>query len=242
MFFGAIISKEYPIRRGVDAKLSISKDDKSTVVSAVTKKIREEILKGNLKKGERLIQEEWAERLNVSRMPVREAFVRLQEEYLVEIIPHKGTIVTPITRDDIEEIYQTRAFLEGLAVEKSLPYLTEEDKKELHETLIQMEELQISDEVNERYVQLNRSFHQILRKGCPWLRLKKMVETLGISPIAPSLLKDYYTETQREHRNIYNAVLRGDPHELRSAVEYHILRTKNNLISQMELLSNRNSE
>jgi DNA-binding GntR family transcriptional regulator len=221
----------------VDANLGNSKRDKSTIVSFVVNEIRNEILRGNLKKGERLIQEDWAERLNVSRMPVREAFVRLQEEYLVEIIPHKGTIVTPINRHDIEEIYQTRALLEGLAVEKSIPFLTRGDKEELHNILIQMEELKISDETNEEYIQLNRTFHQILRKGCPWLRLKKMVDTLGISPIAPSLLKDYYPETQREHRNIYEAVLRGDPSEAKAAVEYHVLRTKNNLIYKMEILS-----
>ena len=64
-----------------------------------------------------------------------------------------------------------------------------------------------------------------------------MVETLGISPIAPNLLIDYYHETQREHRLIYEAVLRGDPAELRAAMEYHILRTKNNLIEYMDRLN-----
>jgi DNA-binding FadR family transcriptional regulator len=68
-----------------------------------------------------------------------------------------------------------------------------------------------------------------------------MVETLGISPIAPNLLVNYYPETQREHRMIYEAVLRGDPIELRSAVKYHILRTKNNLIQYMEELNKNES-
>ncbi|WP_180247618.1 GntR family transcriptional regulator [Bacillus sp. AFS031507] len=103
-------------------------EDKSTVVIFVTKSLRKAILNGTLKKGDRLIQEEWTERLEVSRIPFREALTQLQMEGLVELIPHKGAIVTPITRDDIEEIYHTRALLEGLAVEKSLPFLTEVDK------------------------------------------------------------------------------------------------------------------
>ena len=103
--------------------------------------------------------------------------------------------------------------------------------------LIKMEELEISDQTNDLYIQFNASFHETLRKGCPWPRVQKMVETLGISPIAPSLLVDYYQETQREHRMIYEAVLRGDSSEVRAAVEYHILRTKNNLIQYMELLN-----
>ncbi|MDQ6596177.1 GntR family transcriptional regulator [Bacillus salipaludis] len=213
-------------------------EDKSTIVKFVTKSLRKAILNGTLKKGDRLIQEEWAERLEVSRMPIREALTQLQMEGLVEMIPHKGAVVTPITKDNIEEIYHTRALLEGLAVEKSLPFLTEDDKKRLKDILIQMEELEISDATNDQYIQLNAAFHETLRKDCPWPRVQKMVETLGISPIAPNLLVDYYCETQREHRMIYEAVLRGDAAELRAAVEFHILRTKNNLIQYMEELNN----
>ncbi|CRK85105.1 GntR family transcriptional regulator [Neobacillus massiliamazoniensis] len=214
-------------------------EEKSTVVNYVTKSLRKAILNGTLKKGERLIQEEWAERLEVSRMPIREALTQLQMEGLVEMVPHKGAIVTPITRDNIEEIYQTRALLEGLAVEKSLPFLKEVDKNHLKDILIKMEKLEISDATNDQYIQLNAAFHETLRKGCPWQRVQKMVETLGISPIAPNLLVNHYPETQREHRMIYEAALRGDPKELRAAVEYHILRTKNNLIQYMEEINNK---
>lgn len=217
--------------------MSKNSEEKSTVVKYVTNRLRKAILDGTLKKGDRLIQEEWAERLEVSRMPVREALTQLQMEGLVEMVPHKGAIVTPITRDNIEEIYHTRALLEGLAVEKSLPFLTEADKKRLEEILLEMEELEISDATNDQYTQLNSAFHETLRKGCPWPRVQKMVETLGISPIAPNLLVDYYAETLQEHRMIYQAVLRGDPSELRAVVEYHILRTKNNLIEYMEELN-----
>ncbi|MEK4027149.1 MULTISPECIES: GntR family transcriptional regulator [Bacillaceae] len=207
--------------------------DKTTVVSYVTKNLRQAILNGTFEKGERLIQEDWANTLNVSRMPIREALAQLQTEGLVKLVPHKGAIVTPITKEDIEEIYHLRSYLEGLAVEKSLPFLTEEDKQELKEIVEKMEALQLSDETNDTYIALNESFHKLLQKGCPWPRLTKAVENLGISPIAPSLLADYYSETQKEHRFIYEAAVRNDPAELRAAVEYHLLRTKNNLISYM---------
>ncbi|KKB38262.1 GntR family transcriptional regulator [Bacillus thermotolerans] len=207
--------------------------DKTTVVNYVTKNLRQAILNGTFEEGERLIQEDWANMLNVSRMPIREALAQLQSEGLVKIVPHKGAIVTPITKEDIEEIYHLRAYLEGLAVEKSLPFLTEEDKEELRETVERMEALQLSDETNDYYISLNERFHQLLRKGCPWKRVVNVVENFGISPIAPSLLADYYPETQREHRSIYEAAVRDDPAELRAAVEYHILRTKNNLIAYM---------
>ncbi|MBM7649861.1 DNA-binding GntR family transcriptional regulator [Bacillus ectoiniformans] len=210
--------------------------DKVTTLNYVTKSLRQAILDGTLKKEDRLIQEEWATRLNVSRMPIREALRQLQIEGLVRIEPHKGAVVTPITSEDIEEIYHTRSLLEGLAVEKSLPFLTRDDKEELKDILIKMETLHLSDETNDEYIQLNNRFHKKLRKGCPWTRVHNMVENLGVSPIAPSLLADYYQQTQREHRLIYEAVMRGDAAELRTAVEYHILRTKNNLIDYMNQL------
>ncbi|CAM3973700.1 GntR family transcriptional regulator [Mesobacillus zeae] len=217
--------------------MDISAKEKFSIVQHVTKSLRKAILSGTLKKGDRLGQEEWAERLNVSRMPIREALTQLQMEGLVTLVPHKGAFVTPITTNDIEEIYHTRMVLEGLAAEKSLPFLTEQDKSRMKEVLVKMEELEISDDTNEEYIGLNSSFHTTLLKGCPWPRVLKMVEMLGISPIAPSLLVHYYRETQQEHRMIYEAVLRGDPSEVRSALEYHLLRTKNNLIYYMNELN-----
>ncbi|WP_233204448.1 GntR family transcriptional regulator [Sporosarcina sp. P17b] len=202
------------------------------------KELRKAILDGTFKKGDRVIQSEWAKKLNVSRMPIREALTQLEAEGLVEIVLHKGAVVTPITRDDIEEIYQARAMLEGLVVEKSLPFLTKEDKEELGRLLKKMESLKLTDATSEQYVALNAKFHGKLRKGCPWMRVHKMVEMLGISPLAPTLLIDYYDRTQQEHRRIYEAVIREDSEELRLAVEYHILRTKNNLIECMNQLNN----
>ncbi|WP_042346351.1 GntR family transcriptional regulator [Bacillus massiliigorillae] len=212
--------------------------DKVMVLHYVTKNLRQAILDGTLTRGERLIQEEWAMKLNVSRMPVREALRQLQMEGLVKIEPHKGAVVTPITTEDIEEIYYIRSILEGVAVEKSLPHLTKEDKREIESLLVEMENLDFTEDTNDLYIHLNDRFHKKLSEGCPWSRVRNMVETFGILPIAPSILIDYYEETQKEHRLIYEAVMRNDAAELRAVTEYHIFRTKNNLISYMEQLKN----
>ena len=76
-------------------------------------------------------------------MPIREALTQLQVEGLIEMVPHRGAVVTPITRDNIEEIYYIRS-LEGLAVEKSLPFLTKQDCNQLKDILHQMETLTIN--------------------------------------------------------------------------------------------------
>ncbi|MGM9924328.1 MAG: GntR family transcriptional regulator [Bacillus sp. (in: firmicutes)] len=216
--------------------------DKATTLHYVTKSLRKAILDGTLKKNERLIQEEWAMKLEVSRMPIREALRQLQMEGLVKMEPHKGAIATPITPEDIEEIYHIRSLLEGLAAEKSLPYLTSDDKHQLEKILAEMESLDLTEETNDWYIHLNASFHRQLSKGCPWERVRNMAETVGISPIAPSLLADYYQETQREHRMIYEAVIRNEAEELRAAVEYHVLRTKNKLNAYMARLKSGKNE
>ncbi len=211
-------------------------DNKSTVVSLVIKEFRQAFLDGTLKGGDRIIQEDWADKLKVSRMPIREALTQLEAMGMVKMIPHKGAIVNSLTKEDIEEIYSMRMALEGLVVEKALPFLSEEDKGALEKILIEMENLEINEENNERYIQLNSEYHKLLRQKSPWVRLKKTVENLGISPVAPSLLHEYYQQTQREHRLIYEAVCRGSAAEVRAAVEYHVLRTKNNLLEYMEMI------
>lgn len=208
-------------------------NDKSTVVGYVVKELRQSLLDGTLNAGDRIIQEDWADKLNVSRMPIREALTQLEAMGLVKLVPHKGAIVNAFTIEDIEEVYRMRMILEGLLVEKALPYITKEDKVLLEQTLIEMEELKINEETNEHYIQLNNNYHKLLRQRSPWIRLMKTVDNLGISPVAPSLLHEYYQQTQREHRLIYEAVCRGSTSEVRTAVEYHILRTKNNLLEYM---------
>lgn len=61
--------------------------------------------------------------MGVSRMPIREVLRQLEMEGLVRIEPHRGAIIIPVSIEDVEEIYFLRALLEGIAVEKSLPFL-----------------------------------------------------------------------------------------------------------------------
>ena len=112
--------------------------DRTTLQFKVTRKLRELILKGEFKMGERLMQEEWAKKLGVSRMPLREALRQLEIEGLVRIEPRRGAVVTPISIEDIEEIYPLRALLEGEAVEQSVAFLAEEDFEDLEEIYTKM--------------------------------------------------------------------------------------------------------
>lgn len=216
----------------MDESYKLTQEEKATLQYRVTSKLREAILRGEFAKGERLIQEEWAEKLGVSRMPIREALRQLEMEGLVRIEPHRGAIVLPVTVEDVEEIYFLRALLEGIAVEKALPYLEEDDLEELEQLVEEMERLPAVESAAKQYVQLNTRFHRILWGACPWRRIQGMIDMLwkGIPPATPSFLRNQIVEAREEHRLMLDHAKAGRAKELREVMERHILRTRDRLI------------
>ena len=216
-------------------KFRLTEQDRATLQFKVTTKLRELILKGEFKMGDRLMQEEWASKLGVSRMPLREALRQLEVEGLVRIEPRRGAIVTPVSIEDIEEIYQLRALLEGEAVVKSLPFLDDEDVCELESLYNKMIKLKADESDTELYMKLNSEFHQIIIEACPWRRIKGYIDTLwkGIPPYTPSVLANHLDESHNEHRLMVKYIKEKDELRLREITERHILRTKENLINMI---------
>lgn len=89
--------------------------------------MRQAILKGELKPGERLLEIALAERLGVSRTPVREAMRKLEQEGLVVMIPRRGAQVASITEKDLNDVLEVRIALENVAIEKACKLITEEE-------------------------------------------------------------------------------------------------------------------
>ena len=77
--------------------------------------VKEAIIKGRLRPGERIPEPELAERFGVSRTPIREAFRQLESEGFLTVIPRKGAVVSPITDKDVREFYSIKSLLEGFA-------------------------------------------------------------------------------------------------------------------------------
>ena len=112
-----------------------------TLPTKIYRILREAILNGQLKPGERLVQEELAKSFNVSRMPVREAVTQLAADGFVTIEPHKGAIVKEFSVHEIEELYFLRSKFEPLAAAESLHKLT----ASLLETLVMSSSLSPAD-------------------------------------------------------------------------------------------------
>ena len=100
---------------------------------AVTNALRDAILSGRLSPGERLAQADLAKQLGVSRIPLRDALRRLEEEALVRIDGRRGAWVTALNARDITEIYELRIMLEGRCVRHTIAGLSDEDSQVLLE-------------------------------------------------------------------------------------------------------------
>jgi DNA-binding GntR family transcriptional regulator len=92
-----------------------------SLVELVASELRALIVSAELRPGERLVEERLTERFGVSRPPLREALRILEQEGLVQRLPRRGAIVTPLTADDVREVYTLRWALERLAIELALP-------------------------------------------------------------------------------------------------------------------------
>src|SRR5437867_1687707 len=93
---------------------------------AATELIREAIVDGRLEPGQRLKEEELARELGISRTPIREALLMLQAEGLVDAVPNRGAMVRVHTPEDLDDLYQLRALLEGYAARRAALRISDE--------------------------------------------------------------------------------------------------------------------
>lgn len=128
-----------------------------TTVSRVHHELRARILSGAIPPGSWLRQEELAAELSVSRMPVRVALTLLGEEGLVELLPHRGGRVPPLSLDDLEEIYAARLGLEGLAARRAAQRISAETLEALRLQLPSLAALCNAGDL-EHYLREDRAF------------------------------------------------------------------------------------
>lgn len=135
--------------------------DKYSVRGRVFHKIRDDILEGKYEIGEEIRETRIAGELGVSRTPVREAIRQLELEGLVSVILNKGAVVTGISPQDIEDIYNIRTLIEGLAARWAAEKISPRELKEL-EDIVDLTEFYINRQETEDLHVLDNRFHEIL--------------------------------------------------------------------------------
>jgi DNA-binding GntR family transcriptional regulator len=190
--------------------------------------LREAILGGVLKPGDRIRQEELAARLGASRLPVREALRMLEAEGLTEHEAHKGARVPRLSAHEVDVIYRMREKLEPLALAESVPLLDEGELALLDDVQRRIEE---NDEI-EKFLDLDREFHLLTYSACPIDPLNSMVTRLWNSTqhyrraFVALGGRDRMWVVNAEHRLILDAIARRDVTDAERFVEGHIRRTR----------------
>ena len=164
--------------------------------------LRECIRSGRLRGGERVVVEDAAAELSLSRMPVREAIRQLATEGLLTLRPNRGAVVTELAPDDITELFEMRAALEGLAV--------------------------ATNSVDD-FIRLHDEFHRgvCALGGRNWL----VDETERLRGAVEPYLRLYYTQHERarhsaeEHALVLDALVTRQPDHAEQTWRQHILST-----------------
>lgn len=136
------------------------------------------VIEGRLKPGQRLVEQECAADLGLSRGTLREAFRILANSGLVEILPRKGARVVQFSKRDVEETYFLRKHLVNIATAKAAENMTDERLVELEKIVERMEEA-VNREDLPTFFRYNRLFHETVLETAGLDRLRALLESLG---------------------------------------------------------------
>jgi len=189
--------------------------------------LRDAIRNCELAPGERLLMDEIAEQFGVSRVPVREALLQLQSEGLVQMAPHTGAVVSPITFGSANDYFAISRELQVLACRAAAERMEDDEKTALRKLLAEMEQA-ATDNNLELYGKLNHDFHNFiaLASRMPllphfinefqqhWSRVERYYK---LYPMLPARME----ETIGEHRSIVEALLAGDADAVEKASRKH---------------------
>jgi DNA-binding GntR family transcriptional regulator len=148
-----------------------------TIAAAVAENLRHRILDGDFKAGFPLRQDTLATEFGVSRIPVREALMQLEAEGLVKIHPHRGAIVSELSTEEVQELFELRALLEPRLLKASVGHLTHTDYEKLNE-ILQEYSTELRANHIRRWGELNTEFHMLLYRHADQPRTLAIVANL----------------------------------------------------------------
>jgi len=207
-------------------KMQLNMLDKHRSTSdIVCETVRRAIIEKNIPMGERLVEAKIAKELSVSITPVRHAFVKLADQGLLTVYPFKGTYVTEITREYLEEVYFVRERLELAAIDLCADKLQSRDADQLDELTGASENAYRQGDLYDAVV-YDLAFHEYffnLAGNNTLLELWEKIRSrlhLFLSYSKPIEISENYM--QNRHRSIVDAVLAQDACALKAAMSAHI--------------------
>ena len=200
--------------------------------------LRQAILIGELKPGERLMEIHLADRLGVSRTPIREAIHKLEREGLVTIIPRRGAEVSRITEKSMNDVLEVRRALDALCVELACDRITEEGLNNLKDACINFEQ-SVKTGDNKKIAQADVALHDIIVQATGNQRLIQLVNDLSeqMYRYRFEYIKDgsQHQTLVEEHKIIYQSIVRKDKKTASEAARTHIDNQEKAIIRRIRL-------
>ena len=210
--------------------MALGKEDRAGP-AALAERLRRSIVEGEYAPRQRLIEEQLAERLGVSRTPVRQALTMLEAEGLVEIVPNKGAMVCSYGDEDVFEIYDLRAVLEGHAARRAASRIAATELGRMRDLAREMEGIEpgVSGEhegETRRLVACNGEFHGLIVRASENGRLERLVRRTVQVPLVFKAFflygPDERTISNHYHRQILKALENGDADRAEIVMREHV--------------------
>lgn len=195
--------------------------------------LKRAIISGEIPAGERIVETDYAERLHISRTPLREALRKLERDGLVEYVLRRGVMVKAFTLSDVDEIYTIRNSLEMLTLPAIVEKATDADIAALRESLAQMDEVMARDDV-QAISPMARAFHSQFTHLSGQMRILRVIEgqdefITRFSSMAIAQ-ENRRSSAHQEHHEMVNLLERRDLPALEALVRKHIERSKENCL------------
>ncbi|WP_233786191.1 GntR family transcriptional regulator [Planococcus halotolerans] len=190
-----------------------------------------------MKPGQTLTERGLAEKLGVSRTPIREAIRRLEEQGLVTYVPHKGVKVITLSVAKVAQLYEVRELLEGLAVRNLSQLHTPEIIEELNDFIVKAEKEALENNVKELSL-INSEFHLTLARLSQNVYLEiimNMLQTqIGLMMSTSLSHSGRPLKNIEEHKMILEAIKSGDGDFAESIAKHHVRNARDNALKKIE--------
>jgi DNA-binding GntR family transcriptional regulator len=210
-------------------------DDYKPLRDVVFENLREAIVEGKVKPGQRLMEVQLAEQLGVSRTPVREAIRKLELEGLVIMLPRKGAYVANMSLKDIIDVLEIRASVEGLAASLASERISPDDIKKLEAILKDFEQSAAGSDV-ETLLKKDVEFHECIFKATNNKKLHQLINSLWeqVYRFRVTYISDYDSTVNiaRDHKLILDAIKKGDNEMAKKHATEHIEKLEHFMIER----------
>ncbi|MDD3361915.1 MAG: GntR family transcriptional regulator [Hespellia sp.] len=209
----------------MEPKFEVNMNEYLPLRDVVFNTLRQAILRGELKPGERLMEIQLANKLGVSRTPIREAMRKLENEGLVLMVPRKGAEVAEITEKSLRDVLEVRRALEELCVQLACDKMTKEGIEELRKAAEEFEEVVDSEDITVVAAK-DVAFHDIIYAATDNPKLIALLNNLREQMYrfrAEYLKRDeFHPQLLKEHKQIIEGILNHRKDEAAKIMCQHI--------------------